>query len=197
MAYSSRSSRSSRPTSRGAGARGRPSPRRGGNPGATIGAVVVVVGVIAAIAILTSKGKDKPKVAPTTVAPPPRTGAEKPAEPQRPPPPPVSEEIKTQARTLVTEAQELAKQGESLYAEAVAAKNKGDDDLWQQKLREAQQPFQEILDRWNEIIAQMPTDLPHGWDEEEVANYWLGKEGDQITKMIGRAHDISKQLRLR
>ena len=158
--------------------------------------VVLVVGVIAAIVVL-GKGDGPPPAGPrlpdAPVAPAPQKPVAGPAvEPPKPFPPldpKRIEEIRTEVKTFAP----LVAKGEALYNEAMAAKNAGKDELWQSKLKEAAGPFNEVNDRWNEIVGTMPPS-PH-YDEETVANHYLGKEADIVRKATKTLAAIKKSRR--
>ena len=123
-----------------------------------------------------------------------------PTKPQRPPPPDISPEIVTNAKAVVERALEEKAKGDALYEEAMAAKGKGDETLWQDKLSEAREHFANIRDMWNEeIIEDIQGELPANceYDADEVANHHIGKEAGKITKALERLAYITKQQRHR
>lgn len=161
-------------------------------------AILVVVGVIALVVFLSSgkKGGDKDTIrasTPSTTRPT-NPGTSVPDAPKPPPYPEISMDLKKRAMTLATEAKELSKKGEAVYEEAMAARRDGNDDLWQEKLAEAGEYFYEIRELWNELIAEMPAS--DHYDEEQVANHYLGREGSIVSKALSRLTDIKKQRRL-
>jgi hypothetical protein len=207
----SRGSRGGRPSGagggrpRGGGGRRGPPPRGGGsNPTPMILAGVLLVAVIAVIVVVA--GKDKPKKKPDYVSTE-LTADSKvdkaPAmakKPERAPPPEISKEIIERAKELVTEMEDDRTQGEALYDEAMTAKQSGNRDKWKAKLNEAKSHYLNIKEKWNEeiieeILGELPPDCE--WDAEEVANYYLGKEGGKVSKALERLAYIKKQLGVR
>jgi hypothetical protein len=85
------------------------------------------------------------------------------------------------------------KRGKALYDEAMAARAAGKPEEWQEKLEEAAQALVEINDRWNEIVVSMPPS--DHYDAEEVANHYLGKEGDTVRKAMQTMAAIKKSRR--
>lgn len=158
-------------------------------------AAVLVLAVLGAVVFFASQGKTKrvepPAPPPETIQPAPVETA--PGEKPRMPPPPLPAHLQEQARELVKQARSLKTQGEAVYKEASAAKQAGDEDLWQAKLREAAGYFQQIKDGYNALLEQVPGN--DDWDEEEVANHYLGNEADSISRALGRLFDIQKQRR--
>lgn len=199
MAQRSRSSRSSRSSSSSRGGRrpaGRGAPqRRSGGNGPTIAAAVIVLGVLGAVVFFASQGSSrKPAPLPPaedTIQPAPVDVG--PGEKPRIPPPDLPSHIKDAAQELVREARGLRQEGETIYKQANDAKKAGDEDLWQAKLREAAAVLQQIKDGYNDLIVEMPTN--NDWDEEQVANHYLGAEADSITRALNRLSDIQKQRR--
>ena len=121
----------------------------------------------------------------------------KPKEPEetRLPPPDINPQILKTAQQIVEEILVIQQEADGIYKEAMQAKKDGDDTLWQRKLKEAKTRYADILDRWNEeIISQMPSN--NDWNEEEVANHYLGKEGSQVNKALENLAYIKKQIRL-
>jgi hypothetical protein len=181
-------------------ARGAP-PRRGGGGGGNAAYVVAglfVVGIIVALVVVMS-GDKKPKPPPAIVeAPPvavaPPTASSVPPAATPPPFPPVDPKILEQARAVAKKSAEPAERAKAIYDEAMKARKGGDDALWQKKLLEADELLTTIQDEWNEVIQQMPSSKDY--DEEEVANHYLGKEGQQITKALMLIPAIKKSLRL-
>ena len=216
MAYASRS-RGGGGRSRGGGGRARGGPARGrgrggyrrggyggggGNNATMVVIGVLFVGVVVAIIIVATDKKKKPE-------PPPQqpstelTGDLRPVKPvekeepkdERMPPPEISEDLRESAKKIATDMVELGKQGDALYEEAMQAKQDGDDNLWQRKLKEAKAIFEDIREQWNEvIIGNMPSN--QDWDEEQVANHYLGKEGSKVAEALERLAYIKKQVRL-
>lgn len=183
-----------RSSSRGGSGRGAPTKSNAGPTIAAVGIVVVAIVLLAVVMGTGNKKDDKERSA--TPRAPRRTfkpAEEKPQAPTRLAPPSLAPEAKGMAEALVEEARKLAAQGEALYQEANAAKKAGDDDLWQSKLKEAAPYYREIMDAYNDLISQMPTN--QDWDEEQVANYYLGSQGSQIQKYLSRLTDIQKQRR--
>ena len=165
--------------------------------------IVLVVGVIAVIAIMGKDKKKKRVEEDASFYPTAETVVDKsesmPVEPERPPPPKISPEIIDAAKEIVGWMEGEVAEGNRHYDEAMAAKQKGDEKLWQSKLEESSGHFHNINERWNnEIIAEIEGELPPGckWDAEEVANHWVGKESGKITKAIKRLGYITKQMRL-
>jgi hypothetical protein len=188
MAYSSRSSRGG---SRGARSGG------GGGAGPLILAVLLVAGVIGGIVVFATNKKDPPAAAPT--APPPSTVpvAPQPGTPKPPPPPPYPPLDASRVLSIkkeIGEMEPLAKKGQALHDEAKALKDAGKDAEWQKKLREAVEPLEEIQDRWNEIIASLPS--TKDYDEEDVANHYIGTEAEKVRKWLAPLMGLKKQMRL-
>ncbi len=187
--------RSARSSSRGGYA-----PPRKSSAGPTIVAVVVVLVVVVVMIVVMSGQKSKTKTErpsddvmahPHAANTPPTTTV--PQERPKLPPPPLPDNIRTEVAELAKEAPDLAKQGEAIYDEAIAAKDKGNDQVWEDKLQEAAQVFHQILDRYNDILGEMPTN--QDWDEEQVANHYLGQDAETIRRATSRLHDIQKQRR--
>ncbi len=206
MAHSSRSrsSASSRRPARGGGRPGAGPSRGGGNNTTlTVVAILLIGGVIGAVVIL---GGDKKKptnnTTPVELTANSNVGREatpKPAKPTRSPPPPLSDAVKERAKSVAADIDGERKLGDALYDDAMRAKEKGDTDLWQKKLKEAARHFNAIKDRWNnEIIDSIMEEIPQSsdWDAEEVANHYLGKEGQLIAKALEKLAYIKKQIRL-
>lgn len=196
---SGRSGGSSRGGSRPAGRGGsRPPARGGGGNGAMVAAVLVVVGVIGLVVFLTAgKGKqdDGPNRASTNPTPhATHPGTSTPAAPTPPPYPELSMDLKRRAMEVANKAKELSAQGNAVYDEAMTARREGDDDLWQEKLAEANEYFYEIRELWNDLVAEMPAS--EHYDEEEIANHFLGREGSIVSNALSRLTDIKKQRRL-
>ena len=173
-------------------------PARGGGNGAMVAAVLVVVGVIGLVVFLTAgKGKqdDGPNRASTNPAPhATNPGTSTPAAPTPPPWPELSMDLKRRAMEVANKAKELSAQGNAVYDEAMTAHREGDDDLWQEKLAEANEYFYEIRELWNDLVAEMPAS--EHYDEEEIANHFLGREGSIVSNALSRLTDIKKQRRL-
>ena len=199
MAQRSRSSRASRSSTSSRGGRrpaGRAAPARGsGGSGPTVAAVAIVLVVLAGVVYFATQGGKKNPTPPPppeeTLQPGPvETG---PGEKPRLPPPELPAHLKEEAQALVREARELRQQGEEIYKEANGAKQAGDEERWQEKLREAAGVLQGIKDGYNSLIEQMPEN--DDWDAEQVANHYLGAEADSISRAMQRLIDIQKQRR--
>jgi hypothetical protein len=183
---------------RSAGSRRGPPARGGGggNNATAMGvAVILVVGVVAAIIVMNSGKDKKPSTVPTPppVVQSPPTKPDVPKKPERGPPPALSKDVIASARERVKTFPALAEKGRALLDEAQNAKRADDQDLWQQKLGEAQEYFSQIKEEWNEVIAQMPSNKE--WDEEEVANHYLGAESSQVSKLLEPLEGLTKALR--
>ncbi len=199
MSYASRR----RPSTRRANGRGAPPRGGGGNPTLIVVAILLLGGVIAGVVVLGGRKDKGPPAAPpaeltagTQVK---RDAPAAPARPTRMPPPPLSEGVKELARGVAAAIDADRQRGDALYEEAMKAKDQGDTDLWQAKLKEAARHFNAIKDRWNnEIIDAIMLEIPASsdWDAEEVANHYLGKEGQLIAKALERLAYIKKQVRL-
>lgn len=188
MAQSRRSSGSrSRPSGRGAppprgnGARRGPPPRGGGGgSGGMVAGVlaIVIIGGIAAFFVL--KGDKKkpapppPPAAPSLQGPPISARPTGPTEPVRTPPPMPSVSVQEQIKATGPQLEEIAARAEGLYNEAMAARDKGDDKLWQEKLGEARSAANEGLDIYNDVIVPNMTSNAD-YDEEEATTYWSQK----------------------
>jgi len=172
--------------------------RSNGGMGPIIIAIVLVVGAVGLIVALSSGGSDERDRAPETSYTPPPPPSSQPDVPQPPPYPPISAGLKQKAKDIAREAAEIKKEGEKIYQEAMAARRADDQDLWQAKLGEASDLFLGIQDLYNELLEEMydeiPSDCPY--DVEEVANHYLGREADTITRAISRLTDIKKQRRM-
>jgi len=164
--------------------------------------VVAVVAVIAIIAVFVVMGGKKHKKKETWVSEELNADSvvdKRPAKakkPERPPPPEISDEIRQLAKQVIEEIKDDRAKGDALYNEGMAAKDKGDRDTWEKKLNEAKNYFLNIRDRWSEIEGMIDEQLPMGspWGADEVANHWLGKEADKITKALEPLAYIKKQL---
>ena len=192
MAYGGRRPTRGPPPRRGGGGGG------GGNTAGYLVAGLFVVGLVVLLIVLASGKKEPPpravdrtpEEAPAQPAAPP-----KPKEPEAPPYPPVEPKVLEDARALVRRFAEPAARANALYDDAVKAKHAGNDDLWQKKLAEADELLEPINDEWNEkVIARMPASKDY--DEEQVANHWLGKEGQELTRALRNLPAIKKSLRL-
>ncbi len=198
------SARGGRRSTEGGRARGgRSAGRRGGgsNAGPIVATLVAVVAIIAVLVVVSGKRHKKKEAwvsdeltADSTVD----QGPAQAKRPERPPPPEISDEIRARAKQVIEEIQEDRAKGDALYNEGMAAKESGDRDLWEKKLKEAKGYFLNIRDRWNEIEGMIDEKLPMGspWGADEVANHWLGKEADKITKALEPLAYIKKQLGL-
>ncbi len=163
-------------------------------------ALILLVGVIAII-VITSGGKKKKRkteyvsdeITADTVIPKEEKSEKK---PDRPPPPDISPEIIEAAKGIVRDLKEDKDAADALYDEAMKAKEKGDLETWKDKLNEAKSHLLNILDKWNEIIGDIGGELPMNcpYNEEEVANYHLGKEGQKISNALEKLAYIKKQL---
>jgi hypothetical protein len=175
--------------------------RRGGGGGGNAAYVVAglfVVGIIVAL-IVVMGGDKKKKPAPSVAAAPPAAPSTPearpvPSTPAPPPFPPLDPKVLEQARAVAKKSAEPAERAKAIYDEAMKARKSGDDALWQKKLLEADEILTVVQDEWNEVIQQMPTSKDY--DEEEVANHYLGKEGQQITRALSLIPAIKKSLRL-
>lgn len=199
MAQRSRSSRSSRSSGSSRGGR-RPSARsapvrRSGGNGPTIAAALIVVGVLGAVVYFAAQGNSRkptpPPIEEEMLQPAPVEVG--PDGKPRMPPPQLPAQLKEQAQELVREARGLRTEAEAIYKVANDAKKAGDEDLWQEKLREAAAILMGIKDGYNDLIGEMPHN--DDWDEEQVANHYLGAEADSITRAMQRLIDIQKQRR--
>lgn len=186
---------SSRGTRSAAGRRA-PAARSGGSNNAmAVGvAAILVLGVVAAI-ILMSGGKDPNVPVPPASPPAPPSSAkvDGPSAPVRGPPPAVPLAMILSARDKVKTFAAIAERGKAAYAEAQAARSANDQELWQDKLREAGEYFGQINDEWNEVIDALPE--AKDWDKEDVANHYLGRESGDVTKMVEPLEGIRKSLR--
>jgi hypothetical protein len=208
MAYASRS-RSPRDAGRARSGRarngGRGGARGGGGGNATlvIVALFIVGGGIAAIVLLGGDSKKKtPGPRPTELTADstvPREARPGPAAPTRSPPPPLSEGVKAHAAEVAKEIAPLDIEAKGIYDEAMTAKAAGDEKTWQTKLKEAASVLGRIQERWNdEIIDAIQMEIPStsDWDAEEVANHYLGAEGQKISKALELLAAVKKQIRL-
>jgi hypothetical protein len=217
MAYGNRRRRSGgrRPAgSRGGGERRGGGSRRGGRPPArgggsnatpTIVGIVLLVAVIGIVVLATSHKHGRAQAPDVSheltgdSAVPDKT-AQGPKKPERPAPPKLPDEILANAKRVVAEMVVDRKKGDALYDEAMRAKEKGDPDTWQAKLRQASLCYDRINDRWNsevieEIDQALPAHVPGNWDAEELANHWLGDEGNKVSAALKKLAYIKKQLR--
>ena len=159
-------------------------------------AVVALVAIVI-ILVVVMGGKDEPRpeapsvpVSTTPVGPAAKAGpVVKPAAPY----PKIDDALISKAKALVKTFDAPAAAGDRLYDDGMRAKKSGDDKTWQKDMEEAMSKYQEIQDAWNELIAQMPKSKDY--DEEQVANYYLGHEGNQVTKYLTRLQAIRKTLR--
>jgi hypothetical protein len=157
-----------------------------------------VVAVVGGLVFLMSGGKKEKPLVETVYEPPPTPEPSEPAktkEPEKPPYPKVEPRLIEQARAVAKKAADPAARAKRVYDEAMEAKRKGNDDLWQAKLAEADEILTPLQDEWNEIIQQMPS--TKDYDEEEVANHYVGKEGREIQKALALLPGIKKSLRLK
>ncbi len=210
MARSYRSSRSSggrSPAGRSSNGRRRNGARSGrasyaaaprkSSAGPTVVAVLVVAAVLVLVIVLASGGKKRPEATPAQAAP----TASTPAAPayrnetgkRRMPPPDLPPNLRKQAQDVVAKARELGPKIESLYQEAGRAQAAGNETLWQAKLREASRYCEQVMDAYNDLIGQMPSN--DDWDEEEVANHYLGAEADVVSRALRRYNAIRKDRR--
>ncbi|MDJ0523272.1 MAG: hypothetical protein QNJ90_14475 [Planctomycetota bacterium] len=162
-------------------------------------AVVAVVGVIIATSGKKKKAREEYVSDELTADSNIPDQPDRPQRPQRPPPPEISDEIVMMAKRVVEEMEEDRAKGNTLYDEGMAAKDKGDLDLWKQKLEEASGYFLNIRDRWNEVEGAIDEALPMGtqWGADEVANHWLGTEAGKVNKALEPLAYIKKQLGVR
>ena len=185
------------------GGRGRGAPRGGNSNATAIGVgIVLLVGVIAIIVIAGGKDKKKPVeyhseelTADSNI-----NKDEGPKKPERAPPPKISQEIIDHAKEVVIQAQDEQAKADALYDEAMKARQDGDEETWQAKLDQARDHYINIRELWNtEIVGPIDGELPSDtdYDADEVANYWIGREAQKITKMIDKIGSINKQLRMK
>jgi hypothetical protein len=190
----------------GAG-RGRAPARGGGSNATAIGVgIVLLVGVIAIIAFVGGKKKNP---APAYVSEELTAdsnvnkgdGAAK--EAPREPPPKISDALISNAKAILEQAREEEALGDALYEEAMNARRDGNEASWQDKLDKARSHYINIKEMWNdEIIAAVQEELEAmpsdgGYDADQVANYWIGKEAGKITKMLDKLGMITKQQRMK
>jgi hypothetical protein len=180
---------------------GRSPSRRGGGGGqnsmAYVVAGVVVVGLLGLVVLLATRNKTETPSRvveqPPPVAPPP-VEPEKPKAPAAKPYPPIDAAVLADARAIAARVEEPHKKADALYNEAMAARKDGNDELWQQKLAEASEILEQVQDEWNEVLARIQPG--NGYDEEEIANHWLGPEGRKVSKALERLAAIKKSRRL-
>ncbi len=175
------------------------SSRKGGSNNAlAYGAAGLVLAVVVVL-VMTLKGGKKPEPQKTDVGSAPPT-----AQPTTPPPPTkpaeapypaVDPQIITDAKALVKTFEGPAALAQRLYDEGLRAKQAGDDATWQSKMEEASQHLTEIQDQWNELIQRMPTSK--SYDEEQVANHVLGREGNVVNRALSLLSAIHKTQRMK
>jgi hypothetical protein len=182
---------------------GRAPSRRGGaggggqNPALYLGAGVAVIGALALVVVLATKGKKEP---PPKVEPPPAPETPAPAVASTPKPPaekpypPLDPKVLADAKAIAAKVEEPARRADVLYNEAMEARKAGNDDVWQQKLAEASEILEQVQDEWNELLARIQPG--NGYDEEQIANHWLGPEGRKVSKALERLAAIKKSRRL-
>jgi predicted lipid-binding transport protein (Tim44 family) len=166
---------------------------------------VLLLGAVVVIVVLATGDKKKPRPETPWVSTE-LTGdsviekqRDKTAPADRPPPPQPSAEIMAQAKAIVQEMAADSTAADRLYDEAMTAKQANDTATWKAKLLEAKEHYENIMHRWNnEVITAIDDDLPspapHGYDAEDVANYYLGAEGQKVSKAITRLAYVKKQL---
>jgi hypothetical protein len=122
---------------------------------------------------------DKKKAAPPPAQPslqgPPIDARPKgPTEPVKVPPPMPSVSVQEQIKATTPQLQEIAARAQGLYDEAMAARESGNDKLWQEKLGEARSAANEGIDIYNEVIILNMT-TSKDYNEEEAATYFTQK----------------------
>jgi hypothetical protein len=158
--------------------------------------IIAVIGVIA-FAVGGKDKKKEPYVSTEMTADSRVDKADAPVKPTRPPAPKLPADIISAAKDVVTDSADKKAQGDTLYDEAMKAKAAGDSETWQAKLHDAEALFIDIRDAWNGVIGDIEGSgiTTSDWDAEQLANRWLGKEGDKITRMMEPLAYIKKQLR--
>lgn len=151
---------------------------------------IVVIGGIAAF-FVTRGGSDKKKAAPPPAqpslqGPPINTRPTGPTEPVRTPPPTPSVAIQEQIKATAPQLQEIATRAQGLYDEAMAARESGNDKLWQEKLGEARSAANEGIDIYNEVIILNMTSNSD-YDEEMAATYFTQK-GERWIELPAKAY---------
>ena len=160
---------------------------------------VVVVVVIAVVVIVMNKNKKQPEkpYVPELTADSRPEKSEGPVKPTRAPPPPIPDDIMADAKSIVELMSDKKNEADTLYDEGMAAKQGGDRDTWQSKLKQAETLYNDIREQWNSDVIMAIEGMGisnKDWDSEQIANHWLGKEGEKVSKAIERLSYIKKQL---
>jgi hypothetical protein len=101
----------------------------------------------------------------------------------------------TKAKALAKSFEAPAAEAQRLYDEGMKAKKAGDDATWQSKMSEASRVLQGVQDEWNELILQLPQ--TKDYDQEQVANHYLGHEGNTVTRALTLLSNIHKTMRMK
>lgn len=202
MAYSSSArSGASRGSSRGSSRESSRGPSRGSSRGGGGGSnntvayvvAIAIVGGAVGLVLALSGGDDKPKLQPstTTVQATPAVGT-----PKAPPelaheypamPPGKADEAKRLAASFDADA----KRADDLYAQAQKARGAGNDEAWQNKLKEAVAIYGEINEQWNAFIATLPSNK--WYDTEQVVAHYFPRENGRAAALTKKRGSLLKE----
>jgi len=163
---------------------------------------IVLIGGAAAFFILGGKKKDEtpkatPQAPPSQQGPPFQSQPARPTERPKTPPPMPSVAIQEQIKDTGPLLQEIAARAQALYDEAMAARESGNDKLWQEKLGEARSAANEGIDIYNEVIVLNMTSNSD-YDEEEAALYFSQKGErwiDGPAKYMGKIQSVLANMK--
>ncbi|MGE0193364.1 MAG: hypothetical protein AB7T63_15140, partial [Planctomycetota bacterium] len=175
----------------------------GGSGGLVAGLLAFVLsGGAAAFFILGGKKKDEtpkttPQAPPSSQGPPISSQPKGPTERPKTPPPMPSVAIQEQIKATGPQLQDLVVRAQALYDEAMAARESGNDKLWQDKLSEARAAASEGNEIYNNvIIANMTSN--DDYNEEEAAQYFINKGErwiDGPAKAIAKIQDVMSKMK--
>jgi hypothetical protein len=164
-----------------------------------VGGIALVAVIVLVIALLPKGGDDDAnRHVQMPTMPPPKTTAKADQGPKRLPPPKLPSGLHDKARDIVEQAKPLAEQSDAAYKEALEAKEAGNVELYQEKLREAATLLGGINDLWNELIIEIDQNFTNNdWDAEQVANHYFAGESATIMKYLKLSQEINKQRAIR